>query len=182
MRAWGQRPQVMIRPGQPALDAALDARGYARADASVILAAPVAALAPAARGDTVADCDIPLACMAGLWAAGGVGPERLAVMDRAAGPRTWLIGRSGQTFAGVGFVALHGATAMLHALHVAPETRRRGIGAEMTRAAAAWAADRGADTLALAVTQANAPARALYARLGMTEAARYHYRLAPQTP
>ncbi len=141
MRAWNQRPLFMIRPGEPALDAALDARGYARADASVILAAPVAALAPAARGDTVADCDLPLACMAALWAAGGVGPERLAVMDRAAGPRTWLIGRSGQTFAGVGFVALHGATAMLHALHVAPETRRRGIGAEMTRAAAAWAED-----------------------------------------
>ena len=33
--------------------------------------------------------------------------------------------------------------------------------------------------LRLAVTAANAPARALYARLGMDEAAAYHYRLAP---
>ncbi|PJN94439.1 N-acetyltransferase, partial [Amaricoccus sp. HAR-UPW-R2A-40] len=40
--------------------------------------------------------------------------------------------------------------------------------------------DRGAVTLALAVAEANAPARALYDRLGMAEAARYHYRIAPE--
>jgi hypothetical protein len=50
----------------------------------------------------------------------------------------------------------------------------------LTRAAAAWATGRGVPTLALAVTEGNAPARALYAGLGMAEAARYHYRLAPE--
>ena len=34
--------------------------------------------------------------------------------------------------------------------------------------------------LALAVTRANAPARALYGRLGMTEVDRYHYRAADE--
>ena len=52
----------------------------------------------------------------------------------------------------------------------------------MTGAAAAWAAAEGAATLALAVTRANAPARALYARLGLAEAAAYHYRVAPEGP
>ncbi len=33
--------------------------------------------------------------------------------------------------------------------------------------------------LALAVTARNAPARALYDRMGMTEAGGYHYRIAP---
>ena len=35
----------------------------------------------------------------------------------------------------------------------------------------------GATTFAVVVTEANAPARALYARLGMVVAGRYHYRL-----
>ncbi len=47
-------------------------------------------------------------------------------------------------------------------------------------AAAAWAAAQGAATFALAVHGGNAPARALYAGLGMVEAGRYHYRLAPE--
>ena len=71
---------------------------------------------------------------------------------------------------------------MLHALEVAPFARRHGLGAAMTGAAAAWAAAEGAATLAVAVTRANAPARALYARLGLAEAAAYHYRIAPEGP
>jgi hypothetical protein len=50
----------------------------------------------------------------------------------------------------------------------------------MTRAAAAWAQRAGAPVFAMAVTERNAPARALYARLGLAEAARYHYRVAPE--
>jgi GNAT superfamily N-acetyltransferase len=71
---------------------------------------------------------------------------------------------------------------MLHALEVTPETRRRGIATLMTRAAARWAAELGCATLALAVTEANAPARALYAVMGMREVARYHYRIAQPVP
>ena len=40
----------------------------------------------------------------------------------------------------------------------------------------------GAADLAVAVTRRNAAAQALYAGLGMTEAARYHYRRAPEAP
>ena len=68
---------------------------------------------------------------------------------------------------------------MLSALQVAPFARRRGLAGRLVRAAAAWAAAAGAPTLALAVKVENAPARALYAGLGMVEAGAYHYRLAP---
>jgi uncharacterized protein (DUF2237 family) len=45
--------------------------------------------------------------------------------------------------------------------------------------AARWAEAQEAGWIAVAVTEANAPARALYVGLGMAEAARYHYRAAP---
>jgi len=178
MRGWGQRPLVLLRPGEAELDDALAARGYVARDGSVLLAAAAADLA-GPPVETAIDCDGPLRCMAEIWAAGGVGPARLDVMARAAGPKTWLLGRLGDRPAACAFVAVHGGVAMLHALEVEPAARRRGVGALLTRAAARWARDRGAPRLALAVTEANAVARALYAGLGMAEVARYHYREAP---
>jgi GNAT superfamily N-acetyltransferase len=178
MRGWGQRPLVMVRSGEEALDRALAARGYLEHEPSVLLAAPIGALA-ARRDETAITCHAPLARMAEIWAADGIRPARLAVMDRAPGPKTWLLGRFGDRAAGCGFVALHGGVAMLSALVVAPDARRRGLGARLTRGAAGWAAAQGASTLALAVTRGNAPARALYAGLGMAEAGAYHYRIAP---
>jgi GNAT superfamily N-acetyltransferase len=180
MRVWGQRPLFMVRPGEDALDAALAARGYTPHDASILLAGPIAGLAAPVLDATAIDCEGRLARMEEIWAAGGIGPARLAVMDRVAGPRSFLLGRLGDRPAACGFVAIAGGVAMLHALEVAPFARRQGIGARLTRAAAHWAAERGAGRLALAVTEANAPARALYAGLGLAEAARYHYRLAPE--
>ena len=180
MRGWGQRPLVMIRPGETALDAALAARGWTIDKPTTLRAAPVAALAWETPDERAIDCDGPLACMARIWDAGGIGPGRRAVMDRAAGPRAWLLARTGDAPAACGFVALHGEAAMLHALEVEAAHRREGHAARLTRAAAAWARDRGAATLALVVTEANAPARALYDRLGLAETARYHYRIAPE--
>jgi len=180
MRGWGQRPLFMVRPGEDALDAALAARGYSLHDASILLEGTVAGLAAPVLDATAIDCEGRLACMDAIWAAGGIGPARLAVMDRVAGPRAFLLGRLGDRPAACGFVAVAGGIAMLHALEVAPFARRQGIGARLTRLAAHWAAGQGAARLALAVTDANAPARALYGGLGLAEAARYHYRLAPE--
>jgi GNAT superfamily N-acetyltransferase len=179
MRAWGQPPLFMIRPGDEPLDALLAARGYAVHDPSALHAAPAATLAWTAPDESAVFGEAPLACMAEMWAAGGIGPGRLAVMQRAPAPRVFVLGRLGDRPAGCAFAVVHGATAVLHALEVAPFARRQGLGARMTRALAAWSRDAGAATLAVAVTRANAPARALYAGLGMAEAASYHYRIAP---
>ncbi len=178
MRAWGQRPLFMIRPGDDALDSHLAARGYALRDPVVLLEAPAADVAGASPDLSVISGPMPLAVMAEIWAGGGIGPERLAVMARAPEPRAYLFGRAGDRPAGCGFVAVSGDVAMLHALEVAPSARRTGVGAAITRAAAAWALEAGAPRLALAVTRGNTPARSLYARLGLTEVSTYHYRIA----
>lgn len=173
----GQPPLFVLRAGDEALDAELEARGYRIIDPVIAYAAPVAQLTavpvPPIR---VFPIWPPLAIQTEIWAEGGIGPERLAVMARTA-DRTSLLGRINDRAAGSAFVALHGDTAMLHALHVLPEQQRHGLGAHMTRAAAFWARDRGAVNLSLVVTRENAPARALYASLGMQIVGQYHYRM-----
>jgi N-acetylglutamate synthase len=175
----GQSPLFQVREGQDELDAALAARGYLRHDPTLLLAIPAAGLDPPPP-DRVIRCDAPLAAMAAIWRQGGIGADRIAVMDRVAAPRAWLLGRDGERPAACGFVAVHGGVAMLHALEVAPAARRAGLGAALTRAAAAWARPRRAGLLAVAVTEANAPARALYDALGFRPAGRYHYRAAAE--
>ncbi|MGR3465905.1 GNAT family N-acetyltransferase [Limimaricola sp.] len=160
----------MVRGGETAFDAALAARGYAVMDPTVILAARVDALEAAAPDG----CWPPRHAHLALWAAGGIGPERVAVMHRAAGPKAVLQGAEA-----CAFVARHGDIAMLHALEVAAGARRRGAGRALMAMAAGWARAQGAVTLALAVTRANGAARALYHRLGFAEATQYHYRRAP---
>jgi len=180
MLAWGQRPVFMVRPGEAALDAALAERGHVRFDPTVLMETEADALAGPPDAATMV-CDAPLASLAEIWAAGGVGPARLAVMGRAAAPKAWLLGRAGDRVAAAAFVAVHDGTAMMHALEVSPGARRAGLGALMTRAAARWAMMNGARVFALAVTEANAAARSLYRGMGLRDAGLYHYRRAPTT-
>lgn len=177
MRAMGQRPNFMIREGEAALDAALDARGYAVVDPVNAWVCPIVRLTdrPVPRV-TVFTIWEPLAIMVEIWAAAGIGPARLAVMHRVRGPRTGLLGRWNEKPGGVGFAAIHGRTAMVHALEILPHQRRQGLGQWMMRGAAFWAAGHGADRMVVVCTRANAGANALYAGLGMDPAGSYHYR------
>lgn len=177
MAGLGQPLQVMIRPGDDRLEASLAQRGYLVADPTVIYAAPIAAFEPAPDPMTAFPHWPPLAITRTLWAEAGIGPARLAVMDRAPAPRAAVLGRSGDRPAGVAFVAIHDGTAMLHALAVPEPMRRAGIGGNILRRAAVWAGENGAFALGLAVTEANGPARALYASLGMKSVGQYHYRV-----
>lgn len=177
MAALGQDPLFVIWGDDAALDVALEARGYRVNDPVVAYAAPCAVLAdPAPPFLTTFPHWPPLGIATALWAEAGTGPARLAVMDRAAGPKCAILGRSGDRAAGVAFVACQDGVAMLHALEVAPQLRRQGVAHNILRAAAGWAQGHGATTLALLVTEANAGARALYASLGMVVVGQYHYR------
>ena len=175
---WEQGPLFRVGPGEAALDAALDARGLALIDPVVIHVGLADEMDDG--GDQTARVlrvSAPLRIVDEIWARGGIGPGRRAVMNRAAGPRTVLMARIADRPAGVAFVALDGAIAMIHAIEVEPSLRRMGAGAALLRGAARFARENGAKRLALAVTEANAPARALYEKLGMSVAARYHYRI-----
>lgn len=167
-----------LRPGQGDLDALLQARGYALVDPTVIRACPVAQLTDLALPKVcVFNVWEPLAIQRDIWQAGGIGPERQAVMARVQGPKTALLARFNDHPGGAGFVAIHDGIAMVHALEILPHQRRQGLGAWMMRGAALWAQEQGAHTLALAVTEANVAANALYSSLGMTVVEQYHYRL-----
>lgn len=177
MQVMGQRPLFLIRQGDEALDATLATRGYAVIDPVLAYAAPVAAVAAeGAAYMTTFPHWPPMEIAKSLWAEGGIGPARLAVMDRVQGAKCAILSRANDRAAGVAFVACHGRHAMLHGLEVAPALRRQGSAHNILRAAAAWAQAEGADTLSLVVTTANAPARALYASLGMAAVGHYHYR------
>lgn len=177
----GQTPLFMVRSGEESLDDALEAEGYRIKDPVSFYIASVAAMT-AQRPPPVTCFEVwpPLEAEREIWAEGGIGPARLAVMDRVTGPKTTIFGRLEDTPAGVLFVACHGEIAMVHAVETAHRFRRKGLGRHMMTAAAFWARDNGASTLSLLVTNANEGANALYASLGMTPAAGYHYRIHPE--
>jgi GNAT superfamily N-acetyltransferase len=175
MRATGGPPLFRVHLEETALDAALEARGYAVVNPTLMVRLDLPLPAPA-PGTVYAHWP-PLAIQAELWAAGGTGPARLAVMDRALGPRTSLLARLGQRPAGTAFAAMGPGGAMLHALEVAPPARRHGIGSALIRAAARWAARHGAGSLLLLVEAGNTASLALCRSLGGSAAPAYHYRL-----
>ena len=176
MRRLGQEPLFMIREGDGPLDADLAARGYGVIDPVVLYLAPVASLTAELPRLAAFALWPPLAIACEIWAEGGIGPERLAVMERVSGPKTAILGRMRDRAAGVGFTAIHDGIAMIHALEVTPAMRRQGTAVNILRASANWAQDHGAEWFSLAVTQANTGAGNLYASLGMTIVGQYHYR------
>ncbi|MGY6634012.1 MAG: GNAT family N-acetyltransferase [Alkalilacustris sp.] len=182
--AMGPQPLVRVRPALCAWDGALDRgladRGFVLSDPTLILAARAVEVAPEPLPPLLAfSVWPPLAAQRDIWAKGGIGPARQAIMARVQGPRAALMARRSDRVAGTAFVALHGAVAMLHAVEVPATLRRRGAARALTQAAARWAIAQGATWLALTVTEANGPARTLYDALGMTPVHRYHYRRAP---
>lgn len=177
MRGLGQTPLFMIREGDEALDAMLADRGYELADPVNIRLGPLAPLVaeplPLAR---VFPGWEPLAIQREIWARGGIGPERLAAMERVKAPKTSILGRLGQVPVATGFVALHEGIAMMHALEVAEKYRCHGMAALLCRQAAVWAAARGGTRLAMLCTRANAGSNALCSSLGLAVVGQYHYR------
>lgn len=178
MRAMGQDPLFMIRDGDDALDQLLDTQGYAVIDPVNLYVGTVGDLTQAPLERVTSFCIWePLAIMRDIWAAGGIGPDRVKVMERATCPKTTLFGRDSNRPAGAGYVGIHGGIAMVHALEILERHRGAGLGKQMMYRAAQWAADQGATHISAVCTQANAGANALYSSLGLTLVGTYHYRI-----
>jgi GNAT superfamily N-acetyltransferase len=173
---FAQPPLFQVLGHQAALDARLAARGFVLRDTTHAMTMPCADLAAAPPPVTCFATWPPLAIQTEIWASGGVGPARLAVMDRVAAPKMSFFGRTNDRPAGTAFAAIHQGVAMLHALEIAPAHRRKGLAARMMRAAADWARTEGAHTFAILVTGENRPALGLYASLGFQAVGQYHYR------
>jgi len=168
---------VMGRPRQPYLDQALEQARYRMRDATLALTMPVPEAPEAPPLVTTFLGWEPLEAHRMIWQQDGIGPERLAIMDRVASPKTALLGRINDRPAGAGFAACHNGIAMVHALSVLEANRRQGLAQRMMMRAMVWARAQEAHTLAVLVTKANKPAIALYERLGMRADSSYHYRV-----
>lgn len=180
MNRLGQRPLFMIRQGDAGLDRALHDRGYGIVDPVTFYSGNPGELAVGEpNGPDAVFGDLPLAVQKRIWADGGVGSSRLAVMMRVRGPRAWILGRKDDRPAGTVFVAIHDGIAMVHALYVRPRFRGKGMGRQLMSAAAGWSCRRSARFLILAVTRDNAAAAKLYRSLGMIRVGDYHYRMMP---
>ncbi|OWY02544.1 GNAT family N-acetyltransferase [Thioclava sp. F1Mire-8] len=179
-RALGQRPRFMIRAGDEALDAVLEARGYEAYDPVRIWSAPIAAMQGEVPPVTAFAHWPPLQIARDLWTELDVGPERQAIMDRAEVPKTCVLGRKDDRAAGVVYIALYEDAAMLHALAVAPKYRRMSLAREMIYEGARWAVEAGAERFEMITTLANDASNALAESFGMEVRAQYHYRRAPE--
>ena len=176
----GQPPLFMVRQGEAGLDDALHDRGYEIVDPVTFYSGNPGELAIGEPdGPDAVFGDLPLAIQTRIWAEGGIGPSRLAVMKRVLGARAWILGRMDDRPAGTVFVAIHEGIAMVHALYVRPRFREKGLGRQLMAAAAGWSCRRSARFLTLAVTSANMTAGKLYRSLGMVPGGNYHYRMRP---
>lgn len=175
-----QEPLFMVRPGlsddEDALDAALAARGYSVHDEVTVYHAPAAMLAADVPPVTAFAHWPPLQILRDLWNETGIGPARQSVMDRACAPKAAILGRMQDRAAGGAFIAVSNGCAMIHAISVAPQFRRQGLGKYLVQEAANWAVEVGATDFALVVTREN-PANSVYQSLGMNRVCDYHYRL-----
>lgn len=176
---------------QPAgLDARLAARGYARVATTRVLVTdlptpPPDAVegAPGALGEpgTAVTCaqDPDEDWLAGWLDVKAPGrPVDRAVARRVltGSPAVYLTARDAEGVAGVVRAAFAEEWAGLSCLMVAPRARRRGLARALSDAALREAGRRGAARAFLQVEADNAPAVALYERLGFVVADEYHYR------
>ena len=176
MRGIGQTPLFMIRDGEAGLDALLEARGYILVDPVVMMARDIEGLTdipiPRVTAFTIWE---PLAIMEEIWAKGGIGAARLAVMARAQ-VKTSIFARWNDKPAGVAFAAVHDGICMVHAVEVMPHQRQQGVASWIMRAAAHWAKAQGAEQISVLCTRANEGAGRLYSSLGFDVVGHYHYR------
>ena len=177
MDALEQNPLFMVREGDEALDALLDAKGYRIKDPVNLYTCPIENLTKLAP-ERVTAYPIwpPLAIINEIWDEHGIGAERQAVMHRAHAPKAAILARHDDRAAGVAYVAIHNSMAMLHALEVVNDHRRQGVAKNILGAAAVWAQDNGATDFSIICVRDNVAANTLYTSLNMENVGHYHYR------
>lgn len=178
MRDLGQTPLFMIIDQDHDLDHALADAGYDIVDPVNIYSTSVDTLT-IERPPKVSMFSVwpPLAIEIDMWDAGGISDARVNVMKRVQGPKTSILARWNDHPAGVGFAAVHGKDAFVHAVEIRAAQRQQGVASWLMKQAAFWAAEQGASRLNVACTKANVAANALYRSIGMKVVGEYHYRM-----
>ena len=178
MHDFGQPALFMVRDGEHDLDAALNGHGYEICDPCNIYAAPVGELTTQTP-PRVSMFNIwePLEIQKDIWRQGGIDVARLAIMERAKGPKVSILMRWDNHPAGSAFVAMSNKIAMVHVLEILPHQRRKGVEIWTMRQAALWAQKQGAHSISAICTKENTGANTLYSSLDMRLVGGYHYRI-----
>lgn len=170
-------------PLDPAgLDPFLRARGYAEKDESMVHAGPLAAMAApdAAVRDEGGPSEAWMAMVATAeYQVATRRAEKLRNPELLAAAGAWLVLREEGVDAACLFAVTEGPFCGFFDLATRPEFRRRGLGARIIRAAAHWAQGLGATVLTAQVAAANGASIGLQRSLGLAEAYRYRYFVAP---
>lgn len=174
MSGFGQTSIFMVRDGEAALSDKLEAKGFRYASPTIVFVLPSDALETPAPMAAI-PCALPLAYQREIWEAAGIGPARLAVMERVAAPKSYLLARHEDRPIGTAFAAVAEGQVMMHALEIMADKRRVGGASRLTAKAAAWGRSHGAKSLVVLVEERNERAVAFYRSLGMAECARYAY-------
>lgn len=164
------------RPAE--LEPFLAVRGY-RLDAPVLIL--TRDLAPTA-GPGLELASVPdgewLTANAAVPSHYGAAPEAfLALLHRIRRPMGFAALREGAEATAIGMAVVDGAWVGLFEIGTVPARRRRGLATAVIAQLLDWGHQHGARSAYLQVMAANAPARALYNRLGFAETYRYWYRV-----
>jgi GNAT superfamily N-acetyltransferase len=178
----GLPPQAQVPlPGAEVADAAFEDAGWQRGEDVLVLTAAIEGwAAPATPVDLAAAPDA--GWLAGYRYRGTPLPEVAADILTRADRAVFASVRPDPEPAPPAAVArgvLVEDWLCVTAVTVDERHRRRGLATAVMAALGAWAQEDGGSSCVLQVAASNAPAIALYERLGFTEHHRYHYRLAP---
>ena len=162
---------------QAALDRCLDARGYRLADSTLVLGASVAPEAVSPRWSvlTLKEWLNAYAALTGM-------PDKFmrlhgAILNAIRTECAHAVLRHGDEVLACGLGVVERGLLGLFDVVTDPTHRRQGCGEELVRGLLDWGCERGARTAYLQVTEGNAPAQALYRKLGFAERYRYWYRI-----
>jgi len=178
--AWYARrglPLWLQMPDTSPYAAQLDALGWSRESPTLVRTAPLAPLAaPADEPGAPAVALARTPDEAWLSAYHRTGPlAEIAVKVLSGGPSVWFATVPGA----IGRAVVDGQWVHFGAVEVAPRMRRRGLATAVMAALARRALEEGARAAHLQVEADNAPALALYERLGFTHHHGYVYRRPP---
>jgi ribosomal protein S18 acetylase RimI-like enzyme len=176
-RGLAPRAQVPLPGGEDA-DAAFAAAGWTAVDEVLVLTAPLGGW-PEPAVPVRLDPEPDDAWLAGYRYRGSVlPPVARDVLMAADDPVFASVRPAGPPAppAAVARGAVAGDLLVVTAVTVAEDARRRGLATAVMAALGGWGAARGATSCLLQVASGNAPALALYDRLGFTAHHRYRYR------
>ena len=166
----------------PNADPGLAAKGFRRADDTIVMTAPIDASIDL-DADMLIEGQPSPAWLDGFSDANRVPQAHQATHDRMLSAIRFPVAfaslhSDGKPIAWGIAVAERGMVGLFDIVTL-PGARRQGAGRRLVQSLLAWGCSQSATQTYLQVVASNAPAIALYRQLGFSEAYRYHYRIAP---